>query len=140
MATRCRRAIPKEKKRRQKYSTLPNTPQRTSAIRDPEALADVLLVIATRLFEASRAQEAVANAEEEMHPRWKRNAEEYTSTLVRALTLAATCRPSSEAGGEYTKEAHRPQGDLERTAHLDISPALLSPTSPRECLVDLQVQ
>ena len=96
---------------------------RQSSIRDSEALADVLLVIATQLFEASRAQEAAPNAEEAvsiLRPRWKRNAGEYAPRFVRALTLAAACRPSSEAGVEYAKEAveaHRPRRDLERAAH-----------------------
>ena len=104
---------------------------RETSIRDSEALADVLLVIATQLFETSRAQEAVTNAEEAVNilrPRWKRNAEEYAPRLVRALMLAAACRPSSEAGVEYAKEAveaHRPRRDLERTAHEQILTHLL---------------
>jgi hypothetical protein len=104
---------------------------RETSIRDSEALADVLLVIATQLFETSRAQEAVANAEEAvsiLRPRWKRNAEEYAPRFVRALTLAAACRPSSEAGVEYAKEAvevHRPRRDLERATHEQILTHLL---------------
>lgn len=104
---------------------------RETSIRDSEALADVLLVIATQLFEASRAQEAVANAEEAvsiLRPRWKRNGGEYAPRFVRALTLAAACRPSSETGVEYAKEAveaHRPRRDLERTAHEQILTHLL---------------
>ena len=91
---------------------------RETSIRDSEALADVLLVIATQLllFEASRVQEAVANAEE------------YAPRFVRALMLAAACRPSSEAGVEYAKEAveaHRPRRDLERAAHEQILTHLL---------------
>ncbi len=57
---------------------------RETSIRDSEALADirVLLVIVTQLFEASRVQEAVANAEEAvghsiLQPPRKRKAEEY---------------------------------------------------------------
>lgn len=104
---------------------------RETSIRDSEALADVLLVIATQLFEASRAQEALANAEEAVNilrPRWKRNTEAYAPRFVRALTLAAACRPSSEAGLEYAKEAleaHRPRRDLERAAHGQILTHLL---------------
>ena len=104
---------------------------RETSIRDSEALADVLLVIATQLFEASRTQEAVANAEEAvsiLRPRWKRNAEEYAPRFVRALTLAAACRPSSEAGVEHAKEAveaHRPRRDLERATHEQILTHLL---------------
>ena len=104
---------------------------RETSIRDSEALADVLLVIAIQLFEASRAEEAVANAEEAvsiLRPRWKRNAEAYAPRFVRALMLAAACRPSSEAGLEYAKEAveaHRPRKDLQRTAHEQILTSLL---------------
>jgi len=55
--------------------------------RDSEALADVQVipVIATQLFEASRAQEAVPNAEEAvsiLRPQWKRNADEYAPMFV----------------------------------------------------------
>jgi hypothetical protein len=42
--------------------------------------------------------------------------------------LAAACRPSSEAGVEYAKEAveaHRPRRDLERAAHEQILTQLL---------------
>ena len=104
---------------------------RETPIRDSEALADVLLVIATRLFEVSRAQEAFASAEEAVNifrPRWKRDAPEYAPRFVRALMLAAACRPSSEAGLEYAKEAvavHRPRRDLERAAHEQILTRLL---------------
>jgi hypothetical protein len=70
-----------------------------TSIRDPEALVDVLLVITTQPFEAPRAQEALADAEVP-RPRWKWSAEAYAPKFVRALTLAAACRPSSEAGVE----------------------------------------
>jgi tetratricopeptide (TPR) repeat protein len=104
---------------------------RETTIRDSEALADVLLVIANTLFDASRAQEAAPNAEEAvgiLRPRWKRNAEEYTPRFVRALGLAAACRPGSEAGLEYAKEAveaHRPRKDLDRATHEQILTHLL---------------
>ena len=96
---------------------------RETAIRDSEALADVLLVIASTLFDASRAQEAGPSAEEAvgiLRPRWKRNAEEYAPRFVRALGLAAACRTGSEAGLDFAKEAveaHRPRMDLDRATH-----------------------
>ena len=96
---------------------------RETAVRDSEALADVLLVIASTLFDASRAQEAGPSAEEAigiLRPRWKRNAEEYAPRFVRALGLAAACRTGSEAGLDFAKEAveaHRPRKDLDRATH-----------------------
>ena len=104
---------------------------RETTIRDSEALADVLLVIANTLFDESRAQEAAPNAEEAvgiLRPRWKRNAEEYAPRFVRALGLAAACRPGSEAGLEYAKEAveaHRPRRDLDQATHEQILTHLL---------------
>jgi len=104
---------------------------RETAIRDSEALADVLLVITTQLLDASRAQEAAPNAEEAvsiLRPRWKRSPEDYAPRFVRALALAAACRPSSEAGLEYAKEAveaHRPRRDLEHATHEQILTQLL---------------
>jgi tetratricopeptide (TPR) repeat protein len=105
---------------------------RETSTRDSEALADVLLVVATELFEASRAEEAAPNAEEAvgiLRPRWKRNAEEYAPRFVRALGLAAACcAPNSEEGLEFAKEAveaHRPRKDLEREAHARILTHLL---------------
>lgn len=104
---------------------------RETTIRDSEALADVLLVIANTLFDESRAQEAAPNAEEAvgiLRPRWKRSAEEYAPRFVRALGLAAACRPESEAGLEYAKEAveaHRPRRDLDQATHEQILTHLL---------------
>jgi tetratricopeptide (TPR) repeat protein len=105
---------------------------RETSIRDSEALADVLLVVSTELFEASRAEEAAPNVEEAvsiLRPRWKRNAEEYAPRFVRALGLAAACYPpSSEEGLEFAKEAveaHRPRKDLERATHERILTHLL---------------
>ncbi|KAH9995962.1 hypothetical protein BJV77DRAFT_1090768 [Russula vinacea] len=104
---------------------------RETTIRDSEALADVLLVIANTLFDESRAQEAAPNAEEAvgiLRPRWKRTAEEYAPRFVRALGLAAACRPESEAGLEYAKEAveaHRPRRDLDQATHEQILTHLL---------------
>ena len=104
---------------------------RETTIRDSEALADVLLVIANTLFDESRAQEAAPNAEEAvgiLRPRWKRSAEEYAPRFARALGLAAACRPESEAGLEYAKEAveaHRPRRDLDQATHEQILTHLL---------------
>ena len=104
---------------------------RETAIRDSEALADVLLVIASTLSDASRAQEAALSAEEAvgiLRPRWKRSAEEYAPRFVRALGLAAACNPGNEAGLEFAKEAveaHRPRKDLDRATHERILTHLL---------------
>lgn len=106
---------------------------REASVRDSEALAAVLLVIATGLFEASRPQEAAAPAEEAveiLRPRWKRNAEEHAARFVLALRLAAACRPNSEAGLEFAKEAveaHRPRRgeDMAREAHDELLTHLL---------------
>lgn len=104
---------------------------RETAIRDSEALADVLLVIASTLSDASRAQDAAPSAEEAvgiLRPRWKRSAEEYAPRFVRALGLAAACSPGNEAGLEFAKEAveaHRPRRDLDRATHERILTHLL---------------
>ena len=104
---------------------------RETAIRDSEALADVLLVIASTLSDASRAQEAAPSAEEAvgiLRSRWKRGAEEYAPRFVRALGLAAACSPGNEAGLEFAKEAveaHRPRRDLDRATHERILTHLL---------------
>jgi hypothetical protein len=104
---------------------------REASVRDSEALAAVLLVIATGLFEASRPQEAAAPAEEAveiLRPRWKRSADEYAGRFVLALRLAAACRPNSEAGLELAKEAveaHRPRRDMARDAHDELLTHLL---------------
>ncbi len=89
-------------------------------------------MIATRLFEASRSQEASPNVEEAikiLRPRWKQSPDEYAPRFARALALAAACLPnSSEAGLEYAKEAveaHRPRKDLDRTTHEQILTHLL---------------
>ena len=104
---------------------------RETAVRDSEALADVLLVIASTLSDASRAQEAAPSAEEAvgiLRARWKRSAEEYAPRFVRALGLAAACSPGNEAGLEFAKEAveaHRPRRDLDRATHERILTHLL---------------
>jgi len=104
---------------------------REASIRDSEALPVVLLVIANSLFEASRAQEATASAEEAveiLRPRWKRSAEEHAPRYVLALRLAAACRPDVEAGLEFSKEAveaHRPRKDMPRDAHEELLTHLL---------------
>jgi tetratricopeptide (TPR) repeat protein len=119
---------------------------RETAIRDSEALADVLLVIASTLFDASRAQEAGPSAEEAvgiLRPRWKRNAEEYAPRFVRALGLAAACRPSSEAGLDFAKEAveaHRPRKDLDRATHERILTHLLMDVFSRLRELDREVE
>jgi len=104
---------------------------REASIRDSDALALVLLVIASGLFEAAQVQEATAPAEEAvtiLRPRWKRSPREHAPRFVRALEIAAACRPSTEAGLEYAKEAveaHRPRKDLERSTHERILTHLL---------------
>jgi len=108
---------------------------REASIQDSEALASVHLVIATGFFEAERPQEAAAPAEEAvgiLRPRWKRNAEEYAARFVLALRLSAACRPNSEAGLEYAKEAveaHRSRRDAAaaegREAHEEMLTHLL---------------
>ncbi|KAI0003756.1 hypothetical protein BJV74DRAFT_811557 [Russula compacta] len=110
---------------------------REASIRDSEALASVLLVIASELSSAGRAQEATAPAEEAvliLRARWKRNnssnnnAAEYAPRLVHALWLAAACRGATEAGLEYAKEAvevHRSRRDVERAAHEEMLTRLL---------------
>lgn len=119
---------------------------RETAIRDSEALADVLLVIASTLFDASRAQEAGPSAEEAVgifRPRWKRNAEEYAPRFVRALGLAAACRPGSEAGLDFAKEAveaHRPRKDLDRATHERILTHLLMDVFSRLRELDREVE
>jgi tetratricopeptide (TPR) repeat protein len=104
---------------------------REASVRDSEGLAGALLVIANSLFEASRPQDAAAPAEEAveiLRPRWKRNAEEYAVRFVLALRLAAACRPDSEAGLEFAKEAveaHRPRKDMTRDVHEELLTHLL---------------
>ena len=104
---------------------------REASVRDSEALAVVLLVIANGLFEASRAPEATSSAEEAveiLRPRWKRSAVEHAPRFVLALRLAAACRPDSEAGLEFAKEAveaHRPRKDMPRDAHEELLTYLL---------------
>ncbi|KAH9964255.1 hypothetical protein BC827DRAFT_62019 [Russula dissimulans] len=104
---------------------------REASIRDSDALATVLLVIASGLFEAAQVQEAAAPAEEAvaiLRPRWKRNPREHAPRFVRALEIAAACRPSTEAGLEYAMEAveaHRPRKDLGRDVHERILTHLL---------------
>ena len=104
---------------------------REASVRDSEALAVVLLVIANSLFEASRAQEATSSAEEAveiLRPRWKRCAEDHAPRFVLALRLAAACRPNSEAGLDFAKEAveaHRPRKDMPRNAHEELLTHLL---------------
>lgn len=104
---------------------------REASVRDSEALAVVLLVIANSLVEASRAQEATSSAEEAveiLRPRWKRSAEDYAARFVLALRLAAACRPNVEAGLEFAKEAveaHRPRRDMPRDAHEELLTHLL---------------
>ncbi|KAI9461183.1 hypothetical protein F5148DRAFT_1215570 [Russula earlei] len=96
---------------------------REASIRDSEALAAVLLVIASSLFGAAQVEEAAAPAEEAvgiLRPRWKREPQKHAPRFVRALELAAACRPSTEAGLEHAKEAvevHRPRKDLEQDTH-----------------------
>ena len=109
---------------------------REASIRDSEALASVLLVIASELCSAGRAQEATAPAEEAvliLRARWKRSnnsniAAEYAPRLVHALRLAAACRSATEAGLEYAKEAvevHRSRRDVERAVHEEMLTRLL---------------
>jgi tetratricopeptide (TPR) repeat protein len=104
---------------------------REASVRDSEALAVVLLVIANSLVEASRAQEATSSAEEAveiLRPRWKRSAEDYAARFVLALRLAAACWPNAEAGLEFAKEAveaHRPRRDMPRDAHEELLTHLL---------------
>lgn len=105
---------------------------REASVRDSEALAVVLLVIANGLLEASRAPEATSSAEEAveiLRPRWKRSAVEHAPRFVLALRLAAACRPSdSQVGLEFAKEAveaHRPRKDMPRDAHEELLTHLL---------------
>jgi tetratricopeptide (TPR) repeat protein len=99
---------------------------REAEVTDSDALAAVLVVIASHLLEAQRLQDAAAPAEEAVGIRrrqWVQNPEQHAAEFVTALRLASACFPDNEEGLEYAKEAvqvHRECKDLDREAHQDL--------------------
>lgn len=99
---------------------------REASVVDSDALAAVLVVIASHLLEAQRLQDAAAPAEEAVGIRrrqWLQNPEQHAAEFVTALRLASACFPDNEEGLEYAKEAvrvHRERKDLDREEHQDL--------------------
>ena len=104
---------------------------REASLTDSDTLAAVLIVIASHLITAQRLQDAAAPAEEAVGIRrrqWLQNPEQHAEAFVVALRLASICRPSTEEGLEYAKEAvqvHRVRKDLDRETQQDLLAHLL---------------